>query len=201
MNDIASVQKRPGMYVGSTDDGTGLHNMLFSVLCEAAAECLAGQADLISVTLNQDGSCTVSENGRGIVCATDYRGQTHGPEVVLTRYFVPDAARSGKSLGAPAVGLCPVNALSDWFEVRHWRNGREWFFRFVEGWLVEPSQAPSVAPRVNGEYRHGSEITFRPNPNIFSDLEFDIATIDAWIRSVTSRHPQVVIEVHDQRSL
>ena len=200
MNDIAAVQKRPGMYVGPIDDGSGPHSLLFAALNEAMAECLAGHATRIKLTINGDGSCTVEENGRGIVCATDHRGQTHGPDTVLTRLSILDKARSETEVWERSpVGLCPVNALSEWLEARLWRDGQESVMTFADGAPLAPMLVVGPAPLTDGEPRQGSAITFKPSGKVFPDAEWDAVQVAEWVSSMIDRYPIVSVELRDSR--
>ena len=188
------------MYVGPFEDGSGAHCLVFAALNEAITECLAGYATEITVIINGDGSCTVDENGRGIICATDHRGRSHSPDVVLTQLHVIDAARSEtEAWERSPIGLCPVNALSEWLEARLWRDGQEWSMKFAAGVSVTSWALAGPAPIIDGEPRRGSAITFLPSRNVFPATEWDAARIEEWVRAETNRFPSVTIRVCDAR--
>jgi DNA gyrase subunit B len=165
---VERVQKRPGMYVGPTDDGTGLHNMVFEVVGNAINEALRGYATSVIVRLNRDGSCTVRDDGRGIPIDIHPKFGISVAEVIMTRLhplFVP-----GDHLpnGIEGVGDCVVNALSDWLDLRIWRNGKEHQMRFRRG----KREAPLAVVGDAGD-RRGTELTFLPSASVFGTAGFD----------------------------
>lgn len=207
MNDIDAVRKRPGMYVGDTGDGTGLHCMVAEIACNAMNEALAGYGDRIDVTLNGDGSCTVRDKGRGIpvdLCpaGSGFQGISVA-EVIMTR--LTSAAKFEQRLGAPriqgrlGVGAAVVNALSEWLELRIWREGSEHLMQFRAGQLDAPLKATGNAGREDGALRRGTEISFLPDARLFSSIKFDFAVIEDHLRSFMLPGARCRIVLTDRR--